>query len=156
MSKDTERISIGEEAIFLRIQMLQKRLLQFTDSLNAYMLVREFGKEIRYIAPWKKWVVWDDTHFQSESVRQLEAFVKTASWIPDLNAAVDNLDRDPKLLNGKTARSICGRGNCYHTDRRQFPCFHSSPERSRFVFQQYLPRVSRTICTSKGGSVSFI
>jgi len=57
----TERGSIGDEAIFLRIQMLQKGLLQFTDSTNAYKLVREFGKGIRFIA----------------------------LCIPDLNAAVD-------------------------------------------------------------------
>ncbi|MDR1802840.1 MAG: hypothetical protein LBQ94_04480 [Treponema sp.] len=139
MSRDTERGSIGDEAVFLRIQMLQKGLLQFTDSTNAYRLVREFGKDIRYIAPWKKWVVWDDTHWevdsgplihtkgldmvrniyaeiyktadyrdrkdiekyaiQSESTRRREAFVKAASWISDLNAAVDDLDRDPWLLN---------------------------------------------------------
>ena len=101
--------------------------------------MREFGKDIRFIAPWKKWVVWDDTHWevdsgplihakgldmvrniyaeiyktadyrdrmdiekyaiQSESTRRREAFVKAASWIPDLNAAVDDLDRDPWLLN---------------------------------------------------------
>ena len=61
MSRDTEHGSIGDEAVFLRIEMLQKGLLQFTDSTNAYRLVREFGKDIRYIAPWKKWVVWDDT-----------------------------------------------------------------------------------------------
>jgi hypothetical protein len=46
-----ERGSIGDEAIFLRIQMLQKRLLQFTDSTNAYKLVRESGKDLRHIAP---------------------------------------------------------------------------------------------------------
>ena len=51
MSRDTERGSIGDEAVFLRIQMLQKGLLQFTDSTNAYRLVREFGKDICYIAP---------------------------------------------------------------------------------------------------------
>jgi hypothetical protein len=28
---------------------------------------REYGVDIRYIAPWKKWVVWDDTHWQVDT-----------------------------------------------------------------------------------------
>ena len=136
-----ERNPIGDEAVFLRIRQLQTGLLQFTDSTNAYRLVKEFGKDIRYIAPWKKWLVWDGSHWQadsgalihakglemvrniyseiyktadyrdrldiekyaiqSESVRRRKAFVEAASWIPDLNAAVDDLDRNPWLLNAE-------------------------------------------------------
>ena len=55
--------AIGDEAVYLRINQLQKGLLQFTDSTNAERLVREYGSDIQYIAPWKKWVVWDDTHW---------------------------------------------------------------------------------------------
>jgi phage/plasmid-associated DNA primase len=58
---------IGDEAIYLRINQLQKGLLQFTDSTNAERLVKEHGSDIRYIAPWKKWVVWDDTHWQVDT-----------------------------------------------------------------------------------------
>jgi putative DNA primase/helicase len=136
-----ERNPIGDEAVYLRIRQLQTGLLQFTDSTNAYRLVKEFGKDIRYIAPWKKWIVWDGSHWQadsgalihakglemvrniyseiyktadyrdrldiekyaiqSESVRRRKAFVEAASWIPDLNAAVDDLDRNPWLLNAE-------------------------------------------------------
>jgi putative DNA primase/helicase len=131
--------SIGDEAIYLRIEQLRKGLLQFTDSTNADRLVKEFGKDIRYIAPWKKWIVWTGNRWevdngslihakglmmvrniyaelyktadyrdrldiekyaiQSESVRRREAFVKAASWIPFLNAHVDDLDRNTWLLN---------------------------------------------------------
>ncbi|MDR2738248.1 MAG: hypothetical protein LBB68_00215, partial [Treponema sp.] len=130
---------IGDEAIYLRINQLQKGLLQFTDSTNAERLLREHGSDIRYIAPWKKWVVWDDTHWQvdtvallytkqlemvrniyaelyktadyrdrqdiekyaiqSESMRRREASVRAAQYIPCLNATVDDLDRNPWLLN---------------------------------------------------------
>ena len=144
MHKDTQQSgkrleSIGDEAIYLRIDQLQKGLLQFTDSTNAERLVREYGSEIRYIAPWKKWVVWDDTHWQvdsgclifakqlemvrniyaelyktadyrdrldiekyaiqSESMRRREASVRAAQHIPFLNATVDDLDKNPWLLN---------------------------------------------------------
>jgi len=136
-----EHSAIGDEAVYLRIQQLQKGLLQFTDSTNAYRLVSEFGKDIRYIAPWKKWIVWTGARWQvdngplihdrgltmvrniyaelyktadyrdrldiekyaiqSESVRRRKAFVEAASWIPCLNAATDDLDRNPWLLNAE-------------------------------------------------------
>jgi phage/plasmid-associated DNA primase len=72
MKKDTLQNSgrveaIGDEAVYLRINQLQKGLLQFTDSTNAERVVREYGADIRYIAPWKKWVVWDDTHWQIDT-----------------------------------------------------------------------------------------
>jgi putative DNA primase/helicase len=44
---------IGDEAIYLRINQLQKGLFQFTDTTNAYRLLAEHGKDIRYNAPWK-------------------------------------------------------------------------------------------------------
>jgi putative DNA primase/helicase len=137
-TSDIDR-SIGDEAVYLRIQQLQLGLLQFTDSTTAHRLLSEFGKDIRYIAPWKKWIVWDGTRWeldygplvhekglevvrkiyaevaktadyrermeiekyaiQSESTRRREAFVKGATWIPALNAAVDDLDQNPWLLN---------------------------------------------------------
>ena len=131
--------AIGEEAVYLRIQQLQMGLLQFTDSTTAYRMLTKYGNDIRYIAPWKKWVVWNGAHWeadsgaliytkalevvrsiyseiyktadyrerfeiekyaiQGESVRRRKAFVEGASFIPELNAAVDDLDPNPWLLN---------------------------------------------------------
>jgi putative DNA primase/helicase len=45
---------IGDESIYLRLAQLQKGLLQFTDTTNAYRLLAEHGKDIRYNALWKK------------------------------------------------------------------------------------------------------
>ena len=142
MAEHRNRDSIGDESIYLRIAQLQKGLLQFTDSTNAYRMVREFGKDIRYIAPWKKWIVWDNCRWevddsgagiftrqlemvrniyaellktadyrdrleieryaiQSESTHRRRASVKAATWIPDLNATVDDLDRNPWLLTSR-------------------------------------------------------
>jgi hypothetical protein len=36
---------IGDEGIYLRLQQLQKGLLQFTDTTNAYRLLAEHGME---------------------------------------------------------------------------------------------------------------
>jgi putative DNA primase/helicase len=86
---------IGDEAIYLRINQLQKGLLQFTDSTNAERLVREHGADIRYIAPWKKWVVWDDTHWQVDTgtllyTKQLEM---VRNIYADLYQTADYRDR---------------------------------------------------------------
>ena len=53
------REPIGDESVFLRIAELKNGLIQFTDSTNAMRLVKEHGRDIRYNAAWKKWVVWN-------------------------------------------------------------------------------------------------
>ncbi|MDR0794948.1 MAG: DUF5906 domain-containing protein, partial [Tannerella sp.] len=55
---------IGDESIYLRLQQLQNGLLQFTDTTNAYRLLTEYGKDIRYNSLWKKWLVWNGTHWE--------------------------------------------------------------------------------------------
>jgi putative DNA primase/helicase len=56
--------SIIDESIILRLQQLQHGLLQFTDTTNAYRLLTEYGKDIRYNMPWKKWLVWNGSHWE--------------------------------------------------------------------------------------------
>jgi putative DNA primase/helicase len=55
---------IGDESIYLRIRELKKGNIQFTDATNAQRLYREHGKDIRYNAAWKKWVVWNGSHWE--------------------------------------------------------------------------------------------
>jgi len=138
-SNVTERYALMEESVLLRIRQLQNGLVQLTDATTAERLLKQFGKDIRYIAPWKKWIVWNGANWEtdsgalihtkgleivrniyaeiyktadyreqmeiekyavkSESTRQRENFVRAARYILDLNAAVDDLDRDPWLLN---------------------------------------------------------
>lgn len=64
---EMERNVIGDEGIYLRIDQLQKGLIQFTDSTNADRMAKEFGSVIRYIAHWKKWIVWNGTHWQVDN-----------------------------------------------------------------------------------------
>jgi putative DNA primase/helicase len=49
---------VGDEAIYLRIKHLKEGKIQYTDTSNALRLIREHGKDIRYNAAWKKWIVW--------------------------------------------------------------------------------------------------
>jgi putative DNA primase/helicase len=57
---------IGDESIYLRINELKKGNIQLTDSTNAARLVREQGKNIRYNAAWKKWVVWNGRFWETD------------------------------------------------------------------------------------------
>jgi len=57
---------IGDESIYLRISELKKGNIQLTDSTNASRLAREHGRNIRYFAAWKKWMVWDGTHWETD------------------------------------------------------------------------------------------
>ena len=67
MPHDTKQHSINDEAIFLRVQQLQAGLLQFTDATTAYRMLKEYGKDVRYIAPWKKWIVWNGTQWEADN-----------------------------------------------------------------------------------------
>jgi len=60
------REPIGDESVFLRIAELKNGLVQFTDSTNAMRLVTEFGRDIRYNAAWKKWVVWNGKYWEMD------------------------------------------------------------------------------------------
>jgi putative DNA primase/helicase len=83
---------IGDESIYLRIDQLKKGLIQFTDATNAERLKMRHGRDIRYNAAWKKWLVWNGTHWQVddgalihgrglESVRSIyDELTKTNDW----------------------------------------------------------------------------
>jgi putative DNA primase/helicase len=55
---------IGDEALYLRMDRLKKGLIQFSDTSNAFRLMREHGEDIRYNAAWKKWLVWEGDHWR--------------------------------------------------------------------------------------------
>jgi putative DNA primase/helicase len=60
------REQIGNESIFLLINELKNGLIQFTDSTNAMRLVKEHGRDVRYNAAWKKWVVWNGKYWEMD------------------------------------------------------------------------------------------
>jgi putative DNA primase/helicase len=58
---------IGDESVYLRISELENGLLQHTDTTNAYRLLVEHGKDIRFNAPWKKWIVWNGARWEMDN-----------------------------------------------------------------------------------------
>jgi putative DNA primase/helicase len=55
---------IGDEGIYLRIAQFEKGLIQYTDTTNAFRLFAKYGTDIRYNAPWKKWLVWNGKYWE--------------------------------------------------------------------------------------------
>jgi putative DNA primase/helicase len=55
-----------DESIILRINELENGIIQFTDTTNAYRMLVEFGKDIRYNFPWKKWLVWNGSQWEMD------------------------------------------------------------------------------------------
>ena len=62
-----EREAIEGESVFLRIKELKNGLIQFTDSTNAMRLVKQYGRDIRYNAAWKKWLVWNGKFWEIDN-----------------------------------------------------------------------------------------
>jgi putative DNA primase/helicase len=60
------RDTIGDESILLRINDLKRGSIQFTDSTNADRLIKEHGRDIRYNAAWKKWLVWNGRFWETD------------------------------------------------------------------------------------------
>jgi putative DNA primase/helicase len=58
------QFSIGDESIYLRIAQFEKGLIQFTDTTNTFRLFDKYGPDIRYNAPWKKWLVWNGAYWE--------------------------------------------------------------------------------------------
>jgi putative DNA primase/helicase len=56
--------NVGDESIYYRIKELKDGKIQFTDTTNAEKLKEIYGRDIRYNAAWKKWIVWDGKCWQ--------------------------------------------------------------------------------------------
>jgi putative DNA primase/helicase len=55
-----------DESVYLRINEFAKGLIQYTDTTNAYRLLEQHGKDIRYNALWKKWLVWNGMRWEMD------------------------------------------------------------------------------------------
>ena len=58
--------TIGNEVVYLRLRELIAGKVQLTDSTNAARLVAEHGRDIRYNAAWKKWLVWNGKYWETD------------------------------------------------------------------------------------------
>src|SRR5215469_2592722 len=59
--------SILDESVYLRVLQFERGEIQFTDATNAQKLFVEHGKDIRYNALWKKWLVWNGKYWKMDN-----------------------------------------------------------------------------------------
>jgi putative DNA primase/helicase len=57
---------LDEDYLSLRIYELEGGKIQLTDSTNAERLSKEHGENIRYMAAWKKWLVWNGKYWKTD------------------------------------------------------------------------------------------
>ena len=70
----------------------------YTDLGNCYRLVRRHGENIRYVAIWKKWLVWMGTCWQIDNSGAVERLAKdTVLKIPQ--EGIGELDRLVKIVD---------------------------------------------------------
>ena len=58
---------VNDESVYLRVLQFERGEIQFTDATNAQKLFAEHGKDIRYNALWKKWLVWNGRYWKTDN-----------------------------------------------------------------------------------------
>ena len=82
-----------------------------SDLGNAQRLVRQFGREFRYVPAWGTWLVWQGSHWGRDETGQVERYAKSiaAGLYAEAGYEVDN-DRRRKDLARHAAASESLRG----------------------------------------------
>lgn len=47
-----------------------------TDAANAARLIDKFGRQVQWIGPWDKWVIWTGRHWKTDSELRIQALAK--------------------------------------------------------------------------------
>jgi putative DNA primase/helicase len=100
---------IGDESIYLRIMELKNGNIQFTDATNAARLLKEHKRDIRYFPAWKKWLVWNGTHWETDEGGALvhEKGLETVRNIYDELSKTDDYRERNDIENfGKISESV--------------------------------------------------
>ncbi|MCK5200364.1 MAG: hypothetical protein KAR21_18535, partial [Spirochaetales bacterium] len=58
---------IQREALFIVVDKHNDGEERYSDYFNAKMMIDDCGTEIRYCAPWKKWVIWDGRRWKVDN-----------------------------------------------------------------------------------------
>jgi putative DNA primase/helicase len=57
---------LDREAVFVTAEINEAGEERYSDLFNAKMMTREYGSEIRFCGPWKKWVIWDGRRWKRD------------------------------------------------------------------------------------------
>lgn len=73
-----------------------------TDLGNARRLVSEHGRRLRFVVPWRKWLVWDDARWSRDLTGEAQRCAKAIAR--ELMLAAQALPDDPGDKEGKSKR----------------------------------------------------
>lgn len=58
---------IKRESLFVMVDKHKDGEERYSDYFNAKMMISDYGTEIRYCAPWKKWIIWDGRRWKVDN-----------------------------------------------------------------------------------------
>ena len=76
-----------------------------TDLGNGERFAAQHGANVRYCHAWKKWLVWDGTRWQLDSMGEIERLAKRTIRLIHLEAANENIDHDESEKISRHAHS---------------------------------------------------
>ena len=62
---------IEREAVLVLSMSTNARGEDFSDSYNARMMLEDWGENIKFCAPWKKWLIWDGKRWRVDDTREI-------------------------------------------------------------------------------------
>lgn len=105
MREKWERKDYRERTIKKALEGQLQQRHNLTDTGNAKRLVAQYGAELRYCFPWRKWLVWNDTHWGEDRTGQLMRRAKaTVQTIYGEAATIVDDDKRKKVV-GHAIRS---------------------------------------------------
>ena len=62
---------ITRESLFILAKLNKKGDERFSDVYNSSQFFKDYGKNIRYCPPWKKWLIWDDVRWKRDDADRI-------------------------------------------------------------------------------------
>ncbi len=114
---------IEREAIRVLSSNEVERGSTFSDFFNAAMMIDDWGRDIRFCSPWKKWLIWDDCRWKVDELRviwdmgklSIESMVEKA---PLMTSTDEALALMAHARRSSTARKVDAMLTTASADRR--------------------------------------
>ena len=97
--------NIGREALRINATRNKRGERRYSDCYNARMLIQDYGEDIRYCVPWKKWIIWDGRRWNKKNDYGIYFLAKKAVYEMNEKALKKNSKDDKIVLMEHAGRS---------------------------------------------------
>jgi putative DNA primase/helicase len=100
----------GNDQVLYRSSLLKQGRIQHTDRTNTARLVRDHGRDIRWNAAWKKWLVWNGKYWEKDdseafiNERALKTIDSLYDDLPDITDIRDRLETEKFIILSESVR----------------------------------------------------